>query len=239
VEFPLDGLSIVMPAHNEEGNVGQAVIAARSAAETYAEKVEVIVVDDGSDDRTADEARRAGADVLVHPRNRGYGAALRTGFDATVMPWIFLLDADNQFDPVQLGDFIPYTGVADLIVGYRPDRADDASRVWAGRVWNRLCQALLGELADDIDCAFKLISGDLVRSLGFRSTGASISAELFFYARRRGARIVELPVRHYPRVTGEQSGLRPRVVSRALIELWQLRRRGLAPVIDDMSAGVT
>src|SRR5437899_10968816 len=121
---PLSGLTVVIPAHNEEGNVGRAVTAAAAAAASVAEKVEVIVVDDGSTDRTGDEAQKAGAEVISHPGNEGYGAALRTGFALAATPWIFLLDADHQFDPHQLDDLVAYAEMADMEVRYRAARAD-------------------------------------------------------------------------------------------------------------------
>jgi glycosyltransferase involved in cell wall biosynthesis len=214
-----------MPARNEEGNVGTAVVAARAAAERFAEKVEVIVVDDGSIDRTIEEARGAGADVISHGRNRGYGAALRTAFGAAGCPWIFLTDSDNQFDPEQLADLVAFAGQAEMIVGFRAQRADPAHRVWAGRAWNLLCHLAFGYLGRDIDCAFKLLDADFLRGLDLSCSGAAISAEIFTASRRCGARIVEVPVRHYPRRQGEASGLRPAVVGRAVKELWSLRRK--------------
>jgi len=99
---PLPGMSVVLPALNEQGNVGRAVERARAAAAQYADQVEVIVVDDGSRDDTAAEARQAGARVVSHEQNRGYGAALRTGFAAATLAWIFQMDCDYQFDPREL-----------------------------------------------------------------------------------------------------------------------------------------
>lgn len=221
----LPGISIVMPAFDEQGNVGRAVAAARAAAERHADKVEVIVVDDGSHDETVAEAQAAGAEVVSHGSNRGYGAALRSGFDSASLPWVFLVDADNQFDPDQLGELVARAPDVDMVVGYRSERADSARRVWAGRLWNGLCRLAFGYLGRDIDCAFKLLRTDLLRDLDLSCDGASLSAELFWMARRRGARIVEIPVRHYPRTTGAASGMRLSVVARAFAELWRLRRR--------------
>lgn len=221
----LPGISIVMPAFDEQGNVGRAVAAARAAAERHADKVEVIVVDDGSHDETVAEAQAAGAEVVSHGSNRGYGAALRSGFDSASLPWVFLVDADNQFDPDQLGELVARAPDVDMVVGYRSERADSARRVWAGRLWNGLCRLAFGYLGRDIDCAFKLLRTDFLRDLDLSCDGASLSAELFWMARRRGARIVEIPVRHYPRTTGAASGMRLSVVARAFAELWRLRRR--------------
>src|SRR2546421_10316286 len=95
----LPSITVVLPALDEQGNVGAAVHAARQAAELHADKVEVLVVDDGSTDGTAEEARAAGADVVSHGRNRGYGAALRTGVNAAAAQWVFLLGAHHQLDP--------------------------------------------------------------------------------------------------------------------------------------------
>jgi glycosyltransferase involved in cell wall biosynthesis len=220
----LKGISIVLPALNEEGNVEHAVDRAGEAATRFAEHVEVIVVDDGSTDGTADAARRAGARVVSHERNRGYGAALRSGFAAATEPWIFQMDCDNQFDPEELEKLVRLTCNAHIIVGIRVARADNWKRRWAGRAWNQLCRLTFGYLARDIDCGFKLLDRAAITRLDLGSDGACISVELCVAAQRAGYRIGEIEVGHYPRVTGAPTGLRPRVVLKGLRELYELRR---------------
>jgi len=190
---------------------------------------EVIVVDDGSRDGTNAVATRLAAGdphlhLVAHSRNRGYGAALRTGIAAAQMPWVLLTDADLQFDLVDLAGFVPLACEHDLIAGYRALRNDPRRRRVAAAVWNRLVDWTLGLGVRDVDCAFKLVRRELLDAFELTSCGAAISAELLARSRAAGARICEHDVRHLPRNAGRQSGLRPRVVIRATAELLRLRR---------------
>jgi glycosyltransferase involved in cell wall biosynthesis len=162
--------------------------------------------------------------LVRHERNRGYGAALRTGFAAASHEWVFFSDADAQFDIREIARLLPHTAEADAIVGYRVHRRDPIHRRLFGRMWNMLVRALFGVRARDIDCAFKLIRRSLVADLPLRSEGAFVSTELLCRLSHRGARVVEVGVSHYPRRWGRQSGANPRVVVRAFVELWKLRR---------------
>jgi glycosyltransferase involved in cell wall biosynthesis len=225
----LEGVSIVLPCHNEEANVAAAVRMACRAGRMNALTYEVIVVDDGSRDGTNAVATRLAAGdphlhVLAHPRNRGYGAALRTGIAAAQMPWVLLTDADLQFDLVDLAGFVGLACEHDLIAGYRGRRNDPRRRRVAAAVWNRLVDWTLGLDVRDVDCAFKLVRRELLETIELTSSGAVISAELLARSRAAGARICERDVRHLPRNAGRQSGLRPRVVVRASAELLRLRR---------------
>jgi glycosyltransferase involved in cell wall biosynthesis len=227
----LDGISVVLPALNEQGNVGPAVERARVAATRFARQVDVLVIDDGSTDGTAAEARQAGAVVISHGRNRGYGAALRSGFAAAVQPWIFQMDCDNQFDPEELAKLVPLTERAQVVIGARVRRADPWRRIWAGRGWNLACRAAFGFIVRDIDCGFKLLDRAAIRRLDLASNGAGISLELLVAARHAGLRIADIEVRHQSRAIGAATGLRLRVVLRGFLELYRLRRRfgGRAP----------
>jgi glycosyltransferase involved in cell wall biosynthesis len=221
----MEGISVVLPALNEQGNVRAAVEQAHHAAERLADHVEVIVVDDGSIDGTAEEAQCAGARVVSHECNRGYGAALRSGFAAARHPWIFQMDCDNQFYPEELEKLVSLASDADIVIGIRARRADHWRRIWAGRAWNQLCRFAFGFIVHDIDCGFKLLNRAAIAGLDLSSDGAGISLELCVAARAAGFRISEIEVRHRPRTTGSQTGLRARVVVRGLYELYRLKRR--------------
>jgi Glycosyl transferase family 2 len=225
----LPGLSVVLPCYDEAANVAAAVHAARRAAARVADACEVVVVDDGSGDETAaiaaaEAARDARVRVVRHERNRGYGAAVRTGIEAARMPWVLLTDADLQFDLDELDGFLPWTAEADLVIGWRIDRRDPFVRRANAAAWNWLVQRVFGLGVRDVDCAFKLMRRDLVAPLELTCSGAMISTELLVRARARGARVRQVGVHHRPRVAGEQSGARPRVVARALRELTVLHR---------------
>jgi len=226
---PLAGLSIVLPCFNEEDNVVEAVQAAQLAARRNALVHEVIVVDDGSSDRTRELALALAQDdptvrVVVHTENRGYGAAVRSGIAAATQPWTLLTDADLQFDLTEIEDFLPYADEHDLIVGRRVMRMDPLGRRVAAGAWNRLVRTVFGIPIADVDCAFKLVRTELLTGMPLTSSGAMISTELLVRCLARGARVKQIPVRHRPRVAGDQSGTNPRVVVHAFRELASARR---------------
>ncbi len=223
----LDGLSVFLPSHNEEGNIERVVAALSAALPRVTGDYEIIVVDDGSRDRTgqiADRLARADPHVRVvhHEQNRGYGGAVISGIAASTKPWVLLCDGDGQFDADDVQVMAAYAGDFDLIVGHRARRADHLGRRLNGRAWTILMRLLFGIRARDIDCGFKLFRRELIDAGELRARGALISAELMARMAGRGARIREVEVRHLPRQTGEQSGANLKVVMRAFRELFLL-----------------
>jgi len=217
-------ISAVMPAFNEEGNLEQSVGRMAAALADQARAFEVIVVDDGSQDGTAEllaglKAIHPSLRVVRHPVNRGYGAALRSGFAAARYPWIFLMDADNQFDPADVAVLLAAATDADIVAGYRQRRRDPLPRRLNAWAFFTLVTILFGRLARDVNCAFKLIRRDLLVRMELHSEGALINTEVFVLARQLHARVVEVPVQHYPRTSGRQTGANLRVVFRAFSEL--------------------
>ena len=232
----LAGLSIVLPCFNEEDNVADAIRYSMAAASRVSVRHEVIVVDDGSTDATAEIAAefvRAEPRVrlIAHTANRGYGDALRSGMRAAREPWLLLMDSDLQFHPGEVEDFLPFAGDHDLIVGWRMQRRDPLGRRMNAAAWNWLVRRLFNLPIRDVDCAFKLVRRETLERFELTSSGAMISTELVVKALASGARLRELGVHHRPRVAGEQSGANPRVVARAFRELAVLHRtlRGLTP----------
>jgi len=217
-------ISAVMPAFNEEANLEQSVGRMTAALATQARTFEVIVVDDGSRDGTAAVLERLkpihpSLRVVRHPVNRGYGAALRSGFAAARYPWIFLEDADNQFDPADVAALLARAADADIVAGYRKQRRDPLPRRLNAWAFFTLVTILFGRLARDVNCAFKLMRRDLLERMDLHSEGALINTEVFVLARQLHARVVEVPIHHYARTSGRQTGANLRVIVRAFSEL--------------------
>lgn len=222
-------ISAVLPAYNEEANLERAVGRLGQALAAFAGESEIIVVDDGSRDGSAAllgrlQGRTTPLVVVRHDRNLGYGAALRSGFGRARFGWVFFMDADNQFDPSEIELLLDRRGEADMVIGYRSVRRDPWSRRLNAWAFFTVVRVLFGYLARDVNCAFKLIRHELLDDLALRSDGALINTELLALARRRGARIIEVSVHHFPRTAGTQTGARPAVVLRAFRELVRLRR---------------
>ncbi len=226
---PLPSLSACFPVHDEEANVEPMTEAVLRVLPSVAVRWELIIVDDGSRDGTAAivdrlARERDGVRVVRHDRNRGYGAAVRSGLAACRHDYVFLTDGDRQFDPADLAALLPSLEGADVVIGYRRTRADSLPRRLNTAGWNLLVRALLGVRVRDVNCAFKLLRRDAVAGLPLRADGALLPAELLARVVRRGCRIVEVPVAHHPRVAGTPSGARPGVVLGAFGELWRLGR---------------
>lgn len=224
------GVSVVLPAYNEEANLAATVTSMADALRRFTSRFEILVVDDGSDDRTPQvasslAARQQHIALVRHAENRGYGAALRTGFARARHPWVFFTDADGQFDPEEIVRLEPLAADADIVAGYRLRRRDPWYRRAGGVLFGRvLVRSVLGVRARDLNCAFKLIRRPLLTGVELKANGALINAELFWHAQRVGARIVEVGVSHRPRRAGVPTGGRPTVALRALRELLALRR---------------
>jgi glycosyltransferase involved in cell wall biosynthesis len=224
----LRSLTVVLPCHDEQDNVLQAIRDARLAAAAAADDYEIVVVDDGSADATGSLAAAAADEdprvrVVVHEHNRGYGAALRSGIDAARCDWILLTDADLQFDLTELIRFVEPARAHDVVVGYRLVRMDPLMRRVNAYAWNRLVGRVFDLDVRDVDCAFKLVRRELAQRLHLTADGAMISAELMARAALAGASIAELGVHHRPRTAGRQSGAEPAVVLSAFRELRRIR----------------
>lgn len=222
-------LSIVLPCRNEAGNVARVVGEALERGSEVVESLEVIVVDDGSSDATgslAEALARADARVRVvhHASNRGYGAALRSGFAAARNEWVFYTDGDGQLSLDDLRALPAALGSCEVVVGYRRARRDPLARRFMGHAWTRVVNCAFGLDLIDADCAFKIFPRDFLQRTEFLSTGALISAELVARAKNQGLRVSQIAVDHRPRVAGQPTGAHPRVIARAFRELLTLRR---------------
>jgi glycosyltransferase involved in cell wall biosynthesis len=223
------GVSVVLPAYNEEMVIEQTVQRCTEVLPTLTPDYEIIVVDDGSCDRTGeivDALAEADSRVkVVHNRpNRGYGGALIAGFQVASKPLTFFMDSDGQFEIEDLATLLRCRELGHrAVLGYRSPRRDAFVRLANAWGWKKLISMLFGLHVRDIDCAFKLYDTALVRSVDVRSEGAMINTEMLVKLDRMGVPFKEVPVRHYRRVYGSATGANVKVVARAFAELIRLR----------------
>jgi glycosyltransferase involved in cell wall biosynthesis len=225
-------LSLVLPAYNEEANIEFVVRDALDVLPAFTSDFEIIVVNDGSQDTTREIVTRlASADNRVRPvhhaRNQGYGAALTSGFRASRGDYVMFMDADRQFDIRDLRFLAPFAAEFDVVAGFRKERNDPIHRRLFAECFNVVVRVLFGVHLRDIDCAFKLFRGDLIRGMTLISPGALINTEIQAKARRQCARLQQIGVNHYPRIAGQPTGGSPRVIVRAMRETlflwWRMR----------------
>lgn len=232
----MPGVSLVLPAFNEAANILPCIEQARAVLSALGPRWQIVVVDDGSTDETwallsavaRDEPRLR---LVRHAENRGYGAALKSGFAAAELPRVVIVDADLQLDLDELPRLLAQAGGHDIVAGYRAPRRDPLHRRVNARAWGWLVGSLFDVPARDVNCAFKVVDRRVLERIEIRSGGAFVSTELLVRAQAAGFSLVEVPVSHRPRRAGVPTGARPRVVLRAFGELAGLYRelRELSP----------
>lgn len=210
----LSSISVFFPCYNEEDNLPKLLDQALKIVPKYAEKYEIIVINDGSTDTTENVANSYASKYseirVISQENQGYGGAVNTGLRAAKYDWVFFTDADLQFNLEDLSMFVQKSleGKDDLIIGYRKNRAEGFRRsVMANgmKLWNRFWLGFPANIKD-IDCAFKLIKRDVVLStLPLQSRGNLVSTEFLLKAYKSGFKMAQIGVTHYPRQAGKSN----------------------------------
>ena len=225
-------ISVFFPAYNEEKNIEKTVKDSLAVLEKVASKYEILIIDDGSKDKTgevADKLARANKFIKVvhHNPNQGYGAALKSGFSNAKYEWVTTIDADGQFDFSEIEKLYEKTDKADVVIGYRLNRKDSLMRKVNGWLWTFLNNLLFGINVKDVDCAFKLLSQKVIKKISplVSTRGGMISPEILAKAKKYGFKIDQVPVHHYPRHEGKQTGANFKVILKSFIDLFNLWRK--------------
>ncbi len=238
-------ISFFCPAYLDEGNLPDLVLKAVCVLSKCAEEFEIVIVEDGSPDGTGEAADRLAAEqpgvrVVHHGENRGYGAALRTGFaEAGSYPLVFYTDGDGQYDPGDLVKMLSLLegsessdegadGGCDMVIGYRVNWANSPARRLISTAYNGLLRRGAGVPYRDMSCSIRLARREVIEALDLRSKSGFAAAELILEAHRLGFRVAETGVVTYPRLHGRSSTLRPGNVARVFGDMgrYALKVRG-------------
>lgn len=233
IRFPIaTPFSLCMPCFNEAEVLTEVLQGAVAVLPEFVSEFEIIVVDDGSTDATAEVVEEFSENndcvrLVRHTINRGYGAAVSSGLRAAQGELICFTDGDGQFNLLDLPHLLVEAQASDVVIGYRHQRADNGIRRFNAQSWKWLIRALVGLRVRDLDCAFKLFPRWVVEQLQLTADGACISAEIMAQCYRGGVTVSEVPVNHFPRAAGKATGGNLKVVAKAFRELpivWQYRR---------------
>ncbi|HEX6217485.1 MAG TPA: glycosyltransferase family 2 protein [Vicinamibacterales bacterium] len=238
----MPGLSVFFPAYNDAGTIASLVISAVKVAASLTPDYEVIVVNDGSKDDTAkilDELATIYPDhvrIVHHPKNRGYGGALRTGFATATKELVFYTDGDAQYDPAEMAAlWSKMTDAVDWVNGWKISRSDPLHRIIIGRIYHHTVKLLFGLKVRDVDCDFRLMRRRIFDVVQLEKDSGVICLEMMKKFQDAGFRVAEHPVNHYHRTYGKSQFFNfPRIWRTGIdvMKLWWalvIRREHLKP----------
>jgi len=230
----VDKLSVFLPAYNEEKTLAKTTQKVDEILKKIANDYEIIIVDDGSKDKTGQIADKLASEnrkikVVHHSPNRGYGAALKSGMYAVRFPWVVLIDADGQFDFTEITKFFKRQKEtdADIVWGYTLNRGVPFARKVNTFLWHGVVSLLFGLKLKWIDCGFRLFRKEVVDKIPKLESerGAFISSEFLIKAKKSGFKIVEVEVHHYPDIAGGSTGASLKVIIKSFADLLRLWKK--------------
>ena len=224
----LKSITAFFPAFNDGGTIASMVISALITLPKVTDDYEVVVVNDGSRDYTAqvlEELNRVypQVSIVTHPTNLGYGRALRSGFEAATKEWIFYTDGDAQYDPSELEKLVEAVDVQiDVVNGYKIARSDPLHRIMIGRLYHHMVKTLFGFKLHDVDCDFRLMRRAILEKVSLNSTSGTICLEMVKKFQDAGFRFKEVPVHHYHRAYGKSQFFNFHRLFRTFVQLFRL-----------------
>jgi glycosyltransferase involved in cell wall biosynthesis len=226
---PPPGLSVFFPAYNDAGTIASLVVRAVQVAGTITPDYEVIVINDGSQDATAQVLDELAAHydshvrVIHHPRNRGYGGALRSGFAAASKEFVFYTDGDAQYDPAEMTRLWDrMTADVDWVNGYKISRSDPWHRIVIGRVYHHTVKTLFGLTVRDVDCDFRLMRRRIFDVVTLEKDSGVICLEMMKKFQDAGFRVAEVPVHHFHRTHGRSQFFNFPRIARTIADVMKL-----------------
>ncbi|MDO8503430.1 MAG: glycosyltransferase family 2 protein [bacterium] len=221
----MPSISVFFPCYNDEKSIGKLVEDAFSVLKKAASDYEVIVIDDGSTDASREVLKKLAKKyknlkLIFHEQNRGYGGALKSGFNAASKDLVFYTDGDGQYDVKELPLLLSLlTDDVNFINGIKMVRRDATHRIFIGNLWSFVMRWLLWLPIYDVDCDFRLIRRSVIKKVSLKSDSGSICVELVKKAQRAGAKFRQVSVHHYERRFGESQFFRPERIFHTLLEL--------------------
>lgn len=226
--FPKPSISVFFPCYNDARTIGELVEDAIAVLKKIANKYEVIVIDDGSTDKSREilkklEKKHSNLKLVLHKKNSGYGTALKSGFISARHDLIFYTDGDGQYDVRELPILVSLmTQNVDFINGIKMSRQDPTYRVFVGNLYSFFTRWTFWLPVYDVDCDYRLIRKKIIDKIKLESTSGAICVELVKKAQRKGARFRQVSVFHYQRKYGQSQFFKPLNIFRSLAELFQL-----------------
>ena len=226
-----ESITVFFPLYNDEATVEKLVNDTLSLLESIANEYELILVNDGSIDNTGAICSRlanenAKIKVIQHERNKGYGAALKAGFTNATKELVFYTDGDGQYNVKELSELLPYIHEADVVTGYKIKRSDPIYRKVLGKVYHWIAKFFFNLKVKDIDCDFRLLKRSIFNNITLESDSGVICVEMMKKIQGAGYRIKEVPVHHYPRLSGRSQFFRVKNILKVMVGLgeqwWKL-----------------
>jgi len=225
-------LSLFLPCYNEQDNLQNTVDKTLPILKKVAKKWELIIIDDGSKDKTGEIAKSIqktdpkNIKIVTHNPNRGYGAAFKSGFYNAKYQWITFIDSDGQFDFSEITDFIntQQKTKADIVIGYYLKRQVSKTVILTSKIWEILVYTLFGLKVHDIDCGFKLVNKKVIDTIPKLEAerGAFITSEFLIKSKKAGFKIAQVGVHHYTRGGGTPTGRQLKVILKSFSDLFNL-----------------
>ncbi len=222
-------LSIVLPCYNEEGNIAACVKDVSGFIADAKLNAEIIVVNDGSRDRSLEVLRKLEMEmpnlrIVNLEKNGGYGIAVRSGCDAAAGEWIAFMDSDLQFKAKDFGLLLPHVGSYSFVTGRRAHRADSFVRNTFGKILGAMNLIVLGLWVRDVNCGMKMFKKSVWPSIRPEyGVEKLFNTEMFLHLKRLGIPWKTVNVPHYPRMVGSPTGGSAKVIIRMFKELVGLR----------------